>query len=637
MSQELEEKIQWYKEDYLDTPVGQKHLTIMEAEFKEVKKVFEEIRTKHNAGQEITDDVLERLLPHTDSKFHRENDYRVSTWPCIQKDVRTWFEGAGWKKPEDWQPTARLIVEAIDGVVNSQRKAWETFLKSKYRHGFGTGFISPILFCLDEQFPVINSKVVKTYKYCTAQLGEPDEIDAKLVNYLENAQKVKSLQQRLVPLGIKSIREFDIFCHYLVSKRLGGGGFTKTTTPKYEAWLFVANPDIFEWDEAFEKNGVDWTGSKGAYAQKMLRQQVRAGHRVFGYQAGPAYEIACELRVAFDPYKTSEGEWAVRLSPEKRFENPISLSVLKGHSVLSNLKFIQQTQMSISGITAEQLAGLNQLIAKPAIRTQISPIDRLCQELQAAQFATSKPEQYELLLAEAFKHLGFEAERLGGAGQPDVLVKGMLGSDSYTVVVEAKTCKRDSVVGLAQVNYPSIDDHKEEHSADYTLLVGPGFAGGKLVQHAINHKVSMMVTNTLISILKQHHLFPFDLVELRRLFDRFGPVDSLENELGRIHTQHYDYLRLTNAVVQIFDELQRQQEVSEPISSSALHLYLLGLAHKEKDVAPDKKEIDQVLALLSNPVLNVLIEEQDGYILTLSPAAVRQRLAMLESLLAEDR
>lgn len=111
MSNELQERIRWFKEEYLDTPTGQKHLATTEAEPKEVKKVFEEIREKHLAGEDITDDVLRRLLPHTNGEFHRENGYRIRTSPCITKDIRPWFEGAGWKQPEDWPQTALLLLK----------------------------------------------------------------------------------------------------------------------------------------------------------------------------------------------------------------------------------------------------------------------------------------------------------------------------------------------------------------------------------------------------------------------------------------------------------------------------------------------------------------------------------------------
>lgn len=634
MSKELQEKIRWFKEEYLDTPAGQKHLAVTESEPREVKKVFEELREKHLAGEDIKDDVLRRLLPHSDSEFHRNNNYRISTWPCITKDIRLWFEGAGWKKPEDWPQTARLIFEAVNGLVRGKQQAWVRFLKSKYRHGFGTGFISPILFCLDERFPVINSKVVKTYKHCTGQLGEPDEIDAKLDHYLKNAEKVKALQKRLEPLGLKNIREFDIFCHYMVSKRLGGGDLTRVTEPDYSAWLFVANPEIFKWEQAFEENGVDWTGSLGAYPQKLLRRQVRAKDRAFGYQAGPYHEICCELQVALNPYKTSDGTWATHLLPVKSFENPIPLSVLKSHPVLSTLKFIQQSQLSITGITKEQSDALDNLISKPSVQLEISPVERLCKDLGEAQLDTSNPDRYESLLAEAFRFLGFDVEHLGGPGKTDVLIIGRLGSNSYTTVVDAKTCKKESVVGIAQVNYGSINDHKEEHTADYALLIAPGFSGGKLVEHAKKNKVGMITTHGLISVLKKHDQFPFSIEELQRLFEAEGLAEGVKDELGRIHAQHYDYIQLTSTVLQIFDELQRQQEVSEPISSTAVYLLLLNRAQQEEMAHPDRKQIDQVLSLLSNPVIDVLAEEEDGYVLTMSSSAARKRLEALATLLS---
>jgi hypothetical protein len=265
MSEELQQRIEGFKDEYINTPEGQKHLARSESEPGEVRKVFSEIKAKYLAGKEIKDDVLQRLLPHSDTEYHRNNNYRISTWPCITKDICLWFEAAGWKKPEDWTPTAKIIFEGVDGLVSGKKEAWFKFIKSKYRHGFGTGFISPILFCLDKNFPVINSKVVKTYKFCKSQLGEPDEIDAKLENYLKNAEKLKSLVDRLKRMGMKDTQVFDIFCHYMVSKRIGGADFTTTAEPKYDAWLFVANPEIYKWEQAFDEGGVEWTGSLGAY------------------------------------------------------------------------------------------------------------------------------------------------------------------------------------------------------------------------------------------------------------------------------------------------------------------------------------------------------------------------------------
>lgn len=639
MTTELQSRIQQFQTEYLNTPAGQQHLATAEAETEDVKKIFEEIRAKYQAGQDITDDVLNRLLPHSDTSFHRENDYRVSTWPCISKDVRKWFEGAGWKKPQDWQPTARLLFEAVDGLIQGDLPAWQRFVESPYRHGFGTGFISPILFCLDQQYPVINSKVVKTYRYCTTQLGRRDDIDASLENYFMNASKVKTLQQQLAPLGITNLHEFDIFCHFMVSKRLGGGDLTQPTavttqSSPYVAWLFVANPKIFTWEQAFPDKGVDWTGSRGAYPQKLIREQMKPGDRVFGYVTGPHYAINCELRVADVPYQTDAGTWAVDLAPVRWLKTPISLATLKSHPVLSQLKFIQQTQLSVSGFTDEQLAALEQLIVKPDIQTTVSSVERLCQDLAEAQHDTTHPDRFEALLADVFTYLGFEAEHVGGAGNADVVVTAQLGVDTYRAIIDAKTHKQGAT--LSQVNYQSILDHKEENTADYALVVAGTFAGGKTVEHAIKANLGLLPTGTLLNILRQHEHFPFSLSELRPLFETRGLAAGLDTALTRVHMRHIDYLQVADSILQIMDQYQRQQDTFESISGQSIALLMAHRASVEATAIPTQDQVEVILALLSNKVLGILTPSPSGYVLTLPPAAARQRIAALAAALSTE-
>jgi predicted RNA-binding protein with PUA-like domain len=636
MSKELQERIQLYREDYLNTPEGQKHLATLEAEIREVQKIFADILERHLAKQDITEDLLRHLLPHNDTQHNRDHGYRTSTWPCITKDIRTWFENSGWKQPEDWPPTAEMMLEALDGIRRGDEELWRAFLQSKYRYGFGAGFLSPILFCLDDQrFVVINSKVVKTYKYCTAQLGDPDEIDAILENYLANVAKVRALQRRLAPLGLRTIQEFDIFCHFMVHKRLGGGDLTVTREPEYVAWLFVANPAIFKWPQAFADRGVEWTGSLGSYAQKLLQRQIEAGDRVFGYQAGPDFELQCELRIASAPHQTAAGTWAVNLSPVRTFEQPLSLSTLKADPVLSGLKFVQQTQMSITGITQEQLAALERRLtgtAPPPVLPLVpmNTIDTLCQALQAAQYDTTHPDLFEKRLADAFAALGFETEHQGGAGKTDVLVSAQLGNESYTAIIEAKT--RPQGATLSDVDYDSIREHRERNTADYALLIAPAFAGGRLVERAIKYNIGMVTTSALIAILKHHGHFPFSLTELRTLFETKGPADAIADQLGRVHTRHAEYLELTNQVLQIFDDLQRKQDDSNPIPGLAIHLILRQNAREHALAAPSLDQIEDILAFLSNPVLDILTAETNGYVLTLSIDAARRRLLALADL-----
>ncbi len=93
MVNHLHEMIEWYKDEYLEAPVGQDQLAQMETESREVKRMFKKIQEKRDSDEDITENVLKRLLPHTDSEYHRENGYRISTWAAVRKDVRGWFEG----------------------------------------------------------------------------------------------------------------------------------------------------------------------------------------------------------------------------------------------------------------------------------------------------------------------------------------------------------------------------------------------------------------------------------------------------------------------------------------------------------------------------------------------------------------
>ena len=659
----IQQHIQNFLNDYRQQPVGQKQLAMAEAEFTDVPRRFIAIRAKHAAGQEITNDVLNGLLPHGDSPFHRQHGYRISQWPCVTRDVRQWFEASGWKKPEDWKPTAELIFTAIDGLLRSDLDAWQMFVDSPYRHGFGAGFISPILFALDRKFPVINSKVVKTYNYCTEQLDQADEIDASLANYLANAGKVRQMQAQLADYGLTSIIDWDVFCHYMASKRVGGADFTQDRTlnraDKAATWLFVANPQIFRWEQAFTDGGVRWTGSKGHYAQKLIRESLRAGDRVLGYQARPDFQILCELQVGGEPFMAPSGMWGVNLKPVRRFDTPLFLSVIKAEPALGEMEFLQQTQLSVSAVTISELAVIERLVGgqcndspvvasiptgtqAPAPQPALMPIavlphpidsvEQLCQNLIESQHDTTRPRRFEAYLAQAFAMLGFEAEHIGGAGKPDSFLTARLGAQSYTAVVEAKTCQAGAVLQLSQVNYASADDHRQEYAAEYSILLAPGFSGGRVTEQATRFNIGLLTTDALVQVLRQHALFPFSLEELRILFQPAGTNRDCIAELSRIHLNHMAYVELFQMILNIMDESQRQEDETEPVSANAIYVLLSRQARSERKAPPPRGQIDEVLSLLASPLLAILQRVDGGYTLSMPPNAARQRMQVFASL-----
>jgi hypothetical protein len=97
-----------FRRRYLETSPGQRHLASYDRERQEVRAIFAEIQAKRDAGQDITDDVLYRLLPYSNTKYNREQGHRISTWPAVIKDIKTWHEGAGWQVPMNGCVSFRL-------------------------------------------------------------------------------------------------------------------------------------------------------------------------------------------------------------------------------------------------------------------------------------------------------------------------------------------------------------------------------------------------------------------------------------------------------------------------------------------------------------------------------------------------
>lgn len=208
-----------FEETYLNKEEGQRHLQAYEKEREEVRRYFAEIKGKYERGEDITDEVLYKLLPYIDNKTTREKGYRRSVQGFIIKDVKTWFEEAGWQSRENWPNVATAIFKMIDGLIADKNpKHIEEFVSSGYSKGFQSGLISPTLYCLDPYFLVVNNKTVDTVKY----LAEENLIDRELNNYLENITKLRGFIRDLgIPL-FDNYDVFDTFCHWMCDKRLGG-------------------------------------------------------------------------------------------------------------------------------------------------------------------------------------------------------------------------------------------------------------------------------------------------------------------------------------------------------------------------------------------------------------------------------
>jgi len=228
------------------------HLEKDISERKEVVEVFEKIKRKMQQGGDITDDVLYKLLPHIDNSKTRKEGRRISTWPVIGDDIRTWFGTHSWgQKGEEWAKIAREIVKLADNLLlEKEQKHLDHFDALPYSKGFQTAFLSPIFYCLDKSLPVINRKSIDTVNFF---LGSK-VIDNRIVNYLKNSEKIKNFVKET---GIKEFEEdydiFDMFCHWMARK----GAYASR---KKRIWKFAPGENAKFWEQAKSLGviGVGW-------------------------------------------------------------------------------------------------------------------------------------------------------------------------------------------------------------------------------------------------------------------------------------------------------------------------------------------------------------------------------------------
>lgn len=222
-----------FEKRYLIEPMGQKHQETYKKEREEVKRYWAEVKDAKQKGQDITDLVLHKLLPYSNTRSNRENGYRISIAPAIIKDIRKWFENSGLQKPDNWTNVAEAIYKMIYDLV--EKNDWNAPVEFEQNQsvskGIKAGFLTPTLYFLNQKYRMVNSKTVDTVNF---MLGEK-VIGRDLTRYKEYLEIIDQALNELGEPLFKNPDIFDAFCHWMCDKRLGGyARYEKTVEPETE-------------------------------------------------------------------------------------------------------------------------------------------------------------------------------------------------------------------------------------------------------------------------------------------------------------------------------------------------------------------------------------------------------------------
>jgi 5-methylcytosine-specific restriction protein B len=257
---ELEGAIQEMVGTYLETPEGLRHLRAYAEEREQAAQNWRRVLEARDAGQEITELVLDRLLPHADSEKARERGAWISHAPAAAANIWKLFESKHYVDPESWPAVAQAIVDFVHRCVEDPgdlAHACAEFVGGPFSKGFQTSMmLTPILGALrPDDYILFNSRsrllinhlAGKSLRQSLEDYPEANRLGRQLVEELQPLFAASGILDRLSPADA-----FDAFAHWMVA--------VKNYPFGQQYWKVAPGEQAWQWEECLEGGfiGVGW-------------------------------------------------------------------------------------------------------------------------------------------------------------------------------------------------------------------------------------------------------------------------------------------------------------------------------------------------------------------------------------------
>jgi hypothetical protein len=234
------EIIEQFKE-YLESDEAKKHIKTMEDEKKEVQEIMEKISEMDKKSSEFTEWVLYGLLPYSKTTVAK----RTSLFPAFM-NIKVFFGEYNYSD-EEWNLIANKIFDLCDRFRKNPEKLEEyigNFTKDKYSRRLQCGSITPILFCLNDSFPIVNNRAIRTYRNINLTLGNKEKLSQKLDDYPSNIKKIGKLIKDLNFDLLQNHYYQDLFFYWYDSEILSEERRTKKEESEEDENLIETEEEV---------------------------------------------------------------------------------------------------------------------------------------------------------------------------------------------------------------------------------------------------------------------------------------------------------------------------------------------------------------------------------------------------------
>ena len=111
---------QEFSDSYPYSLEGLNHRASYEKQRQQGRRNFEEITTAAKAGEDITELIIWKLLPHTNTPSNRQKGVWIHLSESSNTDLSEWFQ---WlEKQEDWSVITRAIYNFVTSCLTDYHK-----------------------------------------------------------------------------------------------------------------------------------------------------------------------------------------------------------------------------------------------------------------------------------------------------------------------------------------------------------------------------------------------------------------------------------------------------------------------------------------------------------------------------------
>ena len=201
---------------------------------------------------------------------------------------------------------------------------------------------------------------------------------------------------------------------------------------------------------------------------------------------------------------------------------------------------------------------------------------------------------FEENIAEVFRYMGFDAKHIGGSGDTDVVVRWKDDEGkTITAVVDGKS-KTSGSVAHSDVSDVALETHKEKNNADFVAIVGPGFSGDTIKNHARKKGFALVTDTELIDIAKSSKTLGLSLTDIAYLFK----VPNGLSQLDELITARKRELDIITLVVNTF---VKEQGTMDSLSARDLYFLL-----RSTNLSPSLEELLNAFDALSKGEVGIL-------------------------------